>query len=251
MAHNHHMLAYSAMMCGQSKLAIAAIQEMAQGIPRKWLEENAAIADGFTAMPLEVFVRFGLWDEVLDAPEPPEYLPIARALRHVARGIAHAASGQIEHAKREQVNLATARKVVPEGAGVGNNKAEDLLAIANHLLAGEILYSEGKAESAIAELRKAAAIEDTLRYSEPPDWIHPVRHALGATLLKEKRAAEAEKVYREDLVRQPNNGWSLFGLAQSLHLQNKHAEAAAMDVKFAEVWKDADIKITSSCYCQP
>jgi tetratricopeptide (TPR) repeat protein len=129
--------------------------------------------------------------------------------------------------------------------------AQDLLAIANHLLAGEILYREGKAELAIAELRKAAAIEDMLRYSEPPDWIHPIRHALGATLLKEKRAAEAEKVYREDLVRQPNNGWSLFGLAQSLHLQNKHAEAAAMDAKFAEVWKDADIKITSSCYCQP
>jgi tetratricopeptide (TPR) repeat protein len=251
MAHNHHMLAYSAMMCGQSKLAIASITEMARGIPRKWLEENAAVADGFTAMPLEVFVRFGMWEEVLDAPEPPEYLPIARALRHVARGIAHAANGQIEDAKREQINFAAARKAVPEGAGFGNNTAQNLLAIANHLLAGEILYRQGQVDPAIAELRKAIAVEDTLRYSEPPDWIHPVRHALGATLLKEKRFAAAEQVYREDLARQPNNGWSLYGLAQSLHSQNKHAEAAAIDARFAEVWKDADIKITSSCFCQP
>ncbi len=134
---------------------------------------------------------------------------------------------------------------------MGNNTAENLLTIAAHLLAGEILYREGQVEPAITELRKASAIEDTLSYSEPPDWIHPVRHSLGATLLKERRAAEAEQVYRDDLARQPNNGWSLYGLAQSLHQQNKHAEAAQVDARFAEVWKDADIKITSSCYCQP
>jgi tetratricopeptide (TPR) repeat protein len=256
MAHNHHMLAYSAMMCGQSQLAIAAINEMAAGIPEKWLQDNAAVADGFTAMPLEVLVRFGRWDEVLTASEPPDYLPIARAYRHAARGIAYAAKEQLADAKREQTNLLSAAKKVPEDARVGNNTAENLLAIAKHLLAGEILYREGATntalvEPALTELRAAAKIEDTLRYSEPPDWIHPVRHALGATLLKEHRAAEAEKVYREDLARQPNNGWSLYGLAQSLHQQNKHAEAATLDTRFAEVWQDADIKIASSCFCQP
>lgn len=251
MAHNHHMLAYSAMMCGQSQLAINAIKDMAAGIPSKWLQENAAVADGFTAMPLEVLVRFGRWDEVLAAPEPPDYLPIARALRHVARGIAHAAQGNVRDARQDQTAFLAACKSVPEGAAFGNNTAENLLAIAAHLLAGEILYRDGQVDAALTELRAAVTIEDTLRYSEPPDWIHPIRHALGATLLKERRAAEAEKVYRDDLQRQPNNGWSLFGLAQSLHLQNKHAEAAQFDARFAEVWKDADIKITSSCYCQP
>jgi len=256
MAHNHHMLAYSAMMCGQSKLAIDAINEMARGIPPKWIQENAAVADGFTAMPLEVLVRFGRWNDVLAAPEPPDYLPIARALRHCARGIAHAAQGNVLEAKKDQAAFLAACKNVPEGAGVGNNTAENLLAIATHLLAGEILYREGQAEpalieKAIAELRQASAIEDTLRYSEPPDWIHPVRHSLGATLLKERRSAEAEQVYRDDLARQPNNGWSLYGLAQSLHQQNKHDEAAKIDARFAEVWKSADIRITSSCYCQP
>jgi tetratricopeptide (TPR) repeat protein len=251
MAHNHHMLAYSAMMCGQSKLAITAINDMARGIPADWLKENAALADGFAAMPLEVLVRFGRWDEVLAAPEPPDYLPISRALRRAARGIAFAAKGNIAEAKEEQAAFLAAAKKVPEGAGVGNNTAETILAVATHLLAGEILYREAKVEAALAELREASQIEDTLKYSEPPDWIHPVRHALGATLLAENRAAEAEKVYRDDLAKQPNNGWSLFGLARSLHLQGKHAEAQQMDARFAEVWRDADIQITSSCYCQP
>jgi tetratricopeptide (TPR) repeat protein len=224
---------------------------MAATIPSEWLKENAAVADGFTAMPLEVLVRFGRWDEVIAAPEPPDYLPIARAYRYAARGIALAAKGDVSAAKGEQQKFHAAAKKVPEEAQVGNNKAENLLAIATHLLAGEILYRDGQVEPALVELRAAAKIEDTLRYSEPPDWIHPVRHALGATLLKERRFAEAEKVYRDDLARQVNNGWSLYGLAQSLHQQGKQAEAAAVEARFAEVWKDGDVKITSSCFCQP
>jgi tetratricopeptide (TPR) repeat protein len=251
MAHNHHMLAYSAMMCGQSKLAINSINDMAKGIPPEWIKENAALADGFTAMPLEVLVRFGRWDEVLAAPEPPDYLPIARALRHCASGIAYAAKDDVPRAKEEQAAFLAAAKAVPEEAAVGNNTAENLLAIATHLLAGEILYREGKVDESLAELREASQIEDTLRYSEPPDWIHPIRHALGATLLQEGRAAEAEKVYREDLVRQPNNGWSLYGLARSLRLQIKDAEAEQIESQFKTIWRDADIQITSSCFCQP
>jgi tetratricopeptide (TPR) repeat protein len=238
-------------MCGQSKLAISAINDMAKGIPLEWVKENAALADGFTAMPLEVFVRFGRWDEVLAAPEPPDFLPIARALRRCARGIALAAKGDVAGAKEEQAAFVAASKLVAEDARVGNNEAADLLAVATHLLAGEILYRDGKIDEAIAELREASKTEDTLRYSEPPDWIHPVRHALGATLINEGRAAEAEKVYRDDLAKQPNNGWSLYGLARSLHLQNKHDEAREFDAQFEKVWRDADAKITSSCYCQP
>jgi tetratricopeptide (TPR) repeat protein len=140
---------------------------------------------------------------------------------------------------------------VPEEAAFGNNSAETLLAIATHLLAGEVLYAEGRVAESLADLYQAAKIEDTLRYSEPPDWIHPVRHALGATLLAENRPAEAEAVYREDLRRQPNNGWSLLGLARSLKLQGKTAEADRIDAQFQAVWKHADIQINSSCFCQP
>jgi tetratricopeptide (TPR) repeat protein len=251
MAHNHHMLAYAAIMRGQSKLAIQAINEMAQSIPPEWVKENAAVADGFTAMPVEILVRFGRWDEVLAAPEPPSYLPIARAMRHCARGVAYAALGQTDKARAEQQAFLVARAEVPNEAAFGNNKAEDLLAVAEHLLAGEILYRQGTVEEGIHELREAVNREDQLRYAEPPDWIHPVRHALGAVLLQENRPAEAERIYREDLARLPENGWSLFGLARSLQLQGKEQEAAEVAARFQKAWSEADVKITSSCFCQP
>jgi len=118
------------------------------------------------------------------------------------------------------------------------------------MLEGEILVREGKMEAGIKALRAAVAKEDSLRYSEPPDWVVPVRHALGAFLLKNGQATEAEAVYREDLRRWPDNGWSLFGLAASLEAQGKNAEAAALRAKFADVWKHADVEIPSSCLCQ-
>jgi tetratricopeptide (TPR) repeat protein len=251
MAHNQHMLAFAAMMRGQSQRSIDAISEMARGIPLEWIKENAAIADGFTAMPLEVLVRFGKWDEVLAAPEPAEYLPIARAMWHCARGIAFAAKGDIASAKAEQERFAEARAALPEEAFFSNNKGRDLLHVAQHLLAGEILYRDGKADQGLAELRQAVAAEDQLRYAEPPDWLIPTRHALGATLLHAGRAEEAEKVYRADLVKLPGNGWSLYGLAKSLTLQGRADEAAAAQKQFETAWQDADIRINSSCLCLP
>jgi tetratricopeptide (TPR) repeat protein len=251
MAHNQHMRAYAAMMSGQSKLAISSINAMAQGIPTEWIKENALIADGFAAMPLEVLVRFGSWDEVLAAPEPPEYLPISRSLRNCARGIAYAAQGDAAKAREEQAAFLAARKHVKEEAVVGNNKGFAVLDVAEHLLAGEILVREGAIDKGLAELRDAVKCEDLLRYSEPPDWIHPIRHALGANLLAVGRPADAEKVYRESLARLPNDGWALFGLAKSLREQGKHAEAEPLSARFAEAWREADVKITSSCFCQP
>jgi tetratricopeptide (TPR) repeat protein len=220
-------------------------------VPPEWVKENAAVADGFTAMPLEVLVRFGKWDEVLAAPEPPDFLPIARALRHCARGIAFAAKGEVEPAKAEQAAFLAAKMKLPETARFGNNLGADILAVAEHLLAGEILVREGKIDAGLAELREAVKCEDALHYDEPPDWIHPVRHALGATLLAAGRPAEAEQVYRDDLKKLPDNGWSLYGLARSLTMQDKRDEAAKVEAQFKAAWRDADIKITSSCLCLP
>jgi tetratricopeptide (TPR) repeat protein len=251
MAHNYHMLAYAAIMRGQSRLALSNIQEMIQEMPVQWIKDNPPLADGFNAMPLEVLVRFGRWDEVLAAPEPPEFLPLARCLRLSARGVAHAAKGNIEQAKAEQGQFRKLAAALPEEVFFGNNKGQDLLAVADHLLAGEILYREGQVEQAIAQLKQGVEREDLLRYSEPPDWIHPLRHVLGATLLRENRTAEAEKVYRDDLKKQPDNGWSLFGLAHSLRSQGKTGEADEVEKKFNEVWRDADVAITSSCLCLP
>jgi len=251
MAHNFHMLSFAAMMQGQSKLALTRIHEMTADIPKEWLavKENAAIADGFAAMPLEVLKRFGRWEDILKAQEPPEMFPIARALWRYDRAVAFAGTGHVTEARQTQKEFRAATKKVPEAALFGNNKAADLLALADDMLEGEILLREMKTKVAIAALERAVKKEDALRYSEPPEWVVPVRHALGAALLHDGKAAAAERVYRDDLRRWPDNGWALYGLAKSLTAQGKRDEAARIQVRFEIVWKRADVKIPSSCYC--
>lgn len=251
MSHNHHMLAFAAIMQGQSQLATDTINEMVQLIPEGWLEnpENAAMVDGYMSMPLEVMKRFGQWDKILEAPEMPKKFPFARAMRHYARGVAYAAKGKTEEARQSQNEFQQAGQLVDPEAVFGNNKVHSLLALAGDMLEGEIALREGKTQAGMAALEAAVAKEDALRYTEPPDWIVPVRHALGAFLLHHDKPAEAEAVYREDLRRWPHNGWSLYGLAESLEAQGKKAEAEKVRRQFAEVWKRADVKIPSSCYC--
>ena len=250
MAHNHHMRAFAAMMVGKSALALDSVREMVAEMPEDWLKENAAWADGWVAMPMEVLMRFGRWDEILLEPEPPEYLPLTRALRHYARGVAHAAMGSVDEARGEQAAFEEARAKVGPGTTFGNNSASDILAVADALLEGEILYRAGEQEKGLASLREAVKREDALRYDEPPDWIQPTRHPLGAALLQSGKYAEAERVFREDLERLPGNGWSLFGMGRALRLQKKEAEAAAYEAKFTETWTNADVEIVSPCFCQ-
>jgi tetratricopeptide (TPR) repeat protein len=252
MAHNHYMLVFAAMNQGESKRALKMVRAMLADVPKDWVAkpENAAIADGFVAAPLEVMKRFGLWDEILQEPEAPEIFPIARAMRHHIRAVAYAAKGETARAREEQKLFHEATKKPAQGATFGNNKAVDLFAVGDDMLEGEILVREGKLDAGIKALRSAIAKEDKLRYSEPPDWAVPVRHALGAFLLHDGQHFEAEAVYREDLRRWPENGWSLHGLSASLEAQGKKTEAAKVRARFDEIWKHADVKITSSCFCQ-
>jgi len=250
MAHNHHMLTYAAMMTGQSALALRTIREMIADIPLEFFKANP-FADGFMAMPLEVMMRFGRWDEVLAEPAFPEYVPISGALQHYARAVAYAAKDDVPAALAEQSAFLEARARVPKEAFFGNNTASDVLDVAESFMRGEILFRSGKTGEGLASLREAAAREDKLRYDEPPDWIQPVRHALGAALLQAGRFAEAEADFREDLAKLPGNGWGLYGLSRALQLQKKTAEAEAAEKQFDAVWKQADVKIKSACLCLP
>jgi tetratricopeptide (TPR) repeat protein len=218
-----------------------------------FLKQNALQAEGFVATPMEVMVRFGMWDKILAEPDNyAEYMKGTRVFHHAARAIAYAAKGQAENARKEQNIFLEQVKLVPKEETFGNNTAEDLLAVAQHMTEGEILIRENKLDAGIGELREAIKLEDALKYDEPPGWLIPIRHSLGATLMRNGRYAEAEEVYREDLKKLPDNGWSLFGLAESLSLQNKNAdEAKAAKAKFQKIWAKADTKITSSCLCQP
>ncbi len=250
MAHNHHMLAYAAMMTGQGARALSTMREMVAAIPREFFRENP-FADGFMAMPLEVMMRFGRWDDILAEPAFPDFVPISRALQHYARSVAYAAKDDLPSALREQAAFLEARTRVPEDAFFGNNSGSDVLDVAESFMRGEVLFRSGETEKGLAALREAAAREDKLRYDEPPSWIQPVRHALGAALLQAGRSAEAEAVFREDLARQPENGWGLYGLMRSLQVQKKEPEASAVEKRFDAAWKQADIRIKSPCLCLP
>lgn len=110
---------------------------------------------------------------------------------------------------------------------------------------------QGKLDEGFAQLRTAVEANDKLKYDEPPGWMIPVRHSLGATLMAHQRYAEAERVYRKDLTRLPNNGWALFGLSEALLLQGKNAEGLALCNDFKQAWNKGDLTITSSCLDQP
>lgn len=250
-AHNSHMLAYAAMMTGQRELAMKHIRAMVAGLPEDFLKEWAGMVEGFVGMPYEVMIRFGLWDEILAAPDHPDIMPMTRALRLAARGIAQSAKGNPKAAREEQAAYLEAIRKVPAESSMGNNPAQGILAVCTPMLEGEILVREGKVDAGVARLREAIQVEDALKYDEPPGWILPVRHALGATLIQAGRFGAAEEVYREDLKRLPENGWSLFGLAKSLKLQNKASEAAEFEDRFKKIWRSADLELTSSCLCQP
>jgi tetratricopeptide (TPR) repeat protein len=251
-AHNRHMLAYAAMMTGQRQVAVEHIRAMAAGLPEDFLKEHATVAEGFAAMPMEVLVRFGRWDEILAEPDDyPDYMPLTRAIHHAARAVAYAAKDDVASARKEQAVYLDRAKRVPDGVTFGNNTAAALLAIATHMVEGEILIREGNDDAGFNELRAAVKAEDALKYDEPPGWMIPVRHSLGAGLMRAGRFADAERVYRDDLARLPENGWALFGLAQSLRAQSRNDdEAAATEARFRKVWSDADTPITSSCLCQ-
>lgn len=251
-AHNHHMLAYGALMTGQRKVAMKHVRAMVVELPADWVKENAAMADGFVAVPLEVLVRFGRWDEIMAEPANyPTTMPFTRAFHHAARATAFAAKGDAANARKEQILFLEGAKLVPKETQIGNNAADAVLSLATHMLEGEILVAERKVDEGVAELQTAVKEEDALKYDEPPAWMIPVRHSLGAVLMKAGRFAEAEQVYRDDLARLPDNGWSLFGLAESLRRQKKNEEeAAALKSRFQKIWIKADLKIGTSCLCQ-
>jgi tetratricopeptide (TPR) repeat protein len=252
-AHNQHMLAYAALMTGQSKLAMRYVREMIKDLPLEFVRENAAAVEAFGAVPMEVMMRFGKWDDILAEPENyPAYMPFARAVHHGTRAIAFAAKGDTENARNEQTIFRKLVQRVPKETAVSNNTAESIIALANHMIEGELLIAEGKLDPGLDELRAALTLEDGLKYDEPPSWMIPLRHTIGANLMHAGRFAEAEQVYRDDLKRLPENGWSLLGLSEALAAQQKDgAEVEATRARFNKVWSKADVKITSSCLCRP
>ena len=249
--HNVHFLAYAAMMEGRYQAAIDAARKIEELIPPAFLKNYVTMADGFMPTALHVMIRFGKWEEILQEPEPEDWRLLSRAERHFARSVALSNLGRLSEARRELELLDEAAQNLTDEWFMGNNPARDVVAIAREMAEGELAFHENKADQAFAHLREAVAMEENLKYDEPPGWMQPVRHALGALLLADGRAAEAEAVYRADLVRHPNNGWSLLGLKQALEAQKKLEEIEKIMPQLEKAWARADVKPAASCYCHP
>ena len=249
--HNAHMLAYSAMMVGQETEAMEAARSMLPGVPEQMLPAVADFVDLWMSSVYDVQKRFGRWDAILAEPAPPETLPITTAIWRAHRAIAFAAKHEFEDAEAEYERFKEARDAFPEDKMSGSDATRRILEVSDHFIRGEIALQRGQWDRAIAALEQAVEVEDSLSYGEPPQWLQPTRHTLGAVLLKAGRPADAEAVYLEDLERWPGNGWSLLGLSRSLRAQGKLEAAAAAEARYEAAWKGADRPVTSSCLCLP
>jgi tetratricopeptide (TPR) repeat protein len=244
-AHNFQFLGYSTAMQGRKADTLAVMTELRTVFP-----ESAMIAmpgtDWYGAEPYLAMLRFGLWQQMLAEPRPDPKLKLMTGGYLFARSAALAASNRIEESKSTLAELDGLRAALPSDSTAGLNTAPDVLAVAAMIAKAQIAIAEHRRDAGIAALIEAVAMEDRLAYDEPADWFFPVRHILGAELLKAGRSSEAEAVYREDLRRNPMNGWSLFGLSQALRAEKKTGEAREVEAKFNEAWKRADITLTAS-----
>ena len=247
--HNIHFLTWSAMFQGRSKSALAAARSVEAKISADDKENTWGLYESFRSQPMFVMVRFGQWQAMLAEPQPNTEASFMNGIWHYGRGLAFTHQGQFSQAQQELAQLKLLiTKVATDKTYIGFGAAKTLLTIAEKLLAGEMAGKQKDFDSAITLLEKAVRLEDSLLYNEPPDWYFPVRHVLGALLLEAGFPGEAEMVYWEDLRRNPENGYSLFGLKQSLIKQNKPLVAASISDRFGRAWHDADVILKTSRY---
>ncbi len=262
--HNYHFAAYGGMLLGQFTPAIAAVDEMVTTMPEAMLRipspPMADFFESYVAVRQHVLIRFGKWQEIIaqTLPEDRELYCNTVATMHYAKGVAHAAMGDVAAAEAEQVLFRAAVRRVKPSRYLHNVRCTDALAVAEEMLEGEIAYRRGAYESAFAHLRAAVALEDELPYDEPWGWMQPVRHALGALLLEQGRTAEAETVYREDLGLggklpraqiHPDNVWALRGLLDCLTLRGETTESPLIRQRLTYALARADVAVGVSCFC--
>ena len=244
-SHNLHFIAISAGITGQFAEAKRAADMLAENVRPH--VKNVPLLEPFMGIPIAVMVRFHRWNDILQMPQPDASMKSVTSFWHFARGMALANTGKVSDAESELDKLVGIENATPEDAIFSmpfNNKPRSILKIADDVLAARIAMAKHVPGSAISKLQDAVEIQDSLNYGEPPDWFFPVRESLGAALLANGNAAEAEKVFRKDLEQNPRNPRSLFGLSQSLKAQKRDYDANFVDKQFQAAWKNADMKLT-------
>jgi tetratricopeptide (TPR) repeat protein len=259
-AHNYAFLAFSAAMEGRKAETLAAVQGVAGTLP---LHMALVMGDsGWTlTQQYAALVRFGLWDEAIALAAPAPGAPGLTAGYLYGRGVALAARGRIAEAEAMLAQLRALGAATAASEAAGSGSLHDVIEVAEPVVAARIAATRLDNDTALALLAQAVAAQDRLPYNEPADWFFPVRHLLGAQLLIAGRAAQAESVYREDLRRNPANGWSLYGLAAALRAQGRAHAADRVLGDFNVAWRYADVRLpgsafwfagpdTTSCECQ-
>jgi len=254
-----------AMFLGQFTPAMAAAQELIDTTPDELLRipspPMADFVEGYLPMKQHVLIRFGKWREIIaqELPEDPELYCSTTAMMLYAKGVAHSALGEVAEAEKARAAFRAAKARVPETRRVHNNTVVDLLEIAGEMLNGELEYRRGNFDAAFAHLRRSVELDDNLPYDEPWGWMQPTRHALGALLLEQGRAEEAEAVYRSDLgidgklsraCQHPDNLWSLHGLHECLTRRGETVEAALIKQRLDLAAARAEVPVRASCFCR-
>jgi tetratricopeptide (TPR) repeat protein len=237
-SHNLHFIAMCASMEGNYDEAHKAAAMLASHVAP--MVKTMPPLEGFMTVPFAVEIRFQKWDQVLNMPAPDPAMKTTTVFWHFARGMAFAAKGKINEAQAEYKIVSAAEAATPPDAVFQmpvNNKAKDILNIAKNVLGAKIALAQHDSAAAITQLREAVATQDKLKYGEPPDWFFPVRESLGAALLLNGKPADAEKVFRDDLERNPRNPRSLYGLREALKAQNRAYDAQFVDKQFQAAWK--------------
>ena len=245
--HNIHFLWYSSAMEGRSADALKAAREVSGYV--SVCRPDAVEASRQSPIPVLTLARFKRWDDVLKEPQPAPSALFESAMFHYARGLAFAAKNQLEEATREKQALA---KILADPKAKSLDTihlpATHVLTVADNELAGAIAARRGDVDGMLSHYRAAIRAQDELPYMEPPFYHYPVRQSLGFALLDAKRPTDAEAVFREDLKKTPHNGWSLFGLAESLRAQGRDTEADEATKRFQEAWHYADVKLTPTLF---
>ncbi|MAI72533.1 MAG: hypothetical protein CMM01_16730 [Rhodopirellula sp.] len=250
MAHNRHFLAWAATMQGRRREALFASRAIEDEVPAPLMEALAQFSDGVASSKWHVMVRFGMWEEILTEPDPPEWASVCQAIRHYARGVAFANTGRLAEAEVETKALDDAiAGLVKSDRLLGNQPASEVLKIAQYVLRGEASFKAGKRSAGLALLKKAVELEEKIVYAEPAPWMMPARHPYGALLNLDGQYAEAEKVFLRDLEIYPANGWALLGLRDSLIGQERLSEAKHAERAFRLAWRSADVLPPAACYC--
>jgi len=249
--HNWHFATMTTGLTGSRTLSMQAARQTAERADRSAMgEAPMQFMQQFVVTPLLTQVRFGDWDAILADTGAATELPYPSAIRHFARGMAHARKGNLEQAATEAgaLHAIAADPAMAQISFFDINHADGVLRVADALLRGELLRAQGKHGQAITALREAAAAEDALAYNEPADWPLPIRPYLGAALLDAGDAKGASDAFQQDLTTYPANGWSLYGLAQAQQALGQKEAAQETQRQQTQAWQWADAPLTAARY---